>query len=369
MKILSIIKPYDKPINAVGASWSGCLLNNELINYDDIEELAIVTNLPDYSPIDNRIDIFEIEVNPRKANKEIIMKAIDIYRRYNYDIIHLHVGSVGIIKWISELIPDDIKLVYTLHTSTILGRSSVIYGDYGKSMNNKSNIRIVGPSNYMQDIWHKFSHDNDEIANLSTVYNGIISNKRELISSANRNGRMLMVGRITPVKRSLEALQIARDYKIPFIYVGSSFDLKNHKPDTYFEMCKEILETCDNIEWIPHLDNIEVLKLMSESTCLLSISEQESFGLTAVEALSVGTPVIYSAGNAVEEILSYQDVGKKLEFVPRTTWHTRGRIVKEAFDNIIDKYNPNLLRDYYLSRYTLSNMAKGYLKIYKSLLD
>ena len=158
-------------------------------------------------------------------------------------------------------------------------------------------------------------------------------------------------------------------YKIPFIYVGSSFDLKNHKPDTYFEMCKERLETCDNIEWIPHLDNIEVLKLMSESTCLLSISEQESFGLTAVEALSVGTPVIYSAGNAVEEILSYQDVGKKLEFVPRTTWHTLGKLVKEAFDNIIDKYNPNLLRDYYLSRYTLSNMAKGYIKIYKSLLD
>ena len=84
MRILSIIKPFDKPINAVGASWSGCLLNNELINYDDIEELAVVTNLPDYSPIDNRIDIFEIEVNPRKANKEILGIKNMLVDRYGF---------------------------------------------------------------------------------------------------------------------------------------------------------------------------------------------------------------------------------------------------------------------------------------------
>lgn len=367
MKVLSVMKPYDKPLNAVGASWAGCMLNNELINHPEIEELAVVTNLPDYSPIDPRIDIFEVETNPRKENRELLEKTIDIYHRYNYDVVHLHIGSLGIIKWIAELVPDDVNLVYTLHTPTMLGRSSVIYGKYGKLMNNKPNLRIVGPSDYMQEVWHEFSDDPNEISNLHTVYNGVAFSGLDLVPSDKRNGKAIMCGRLTPMKRALEALQVARDYQIPTIYIGNNFDLKDGKPDYYFEMCKEILESCDNIEWIKHASNPEVLKMMSEATCLITMSNQESFGLTVAEAVSVGTPVIYTTGGAVEEVLGYGDVGTKLEFVYRSTWHTRGKLVREAFDNISNRYDPQVLRDYFLSRYTLPRMAEGYIRIYQSL--
>ena len=57
----------------------------------------------------------------------------------------------------------------------------------------------------------------------------------------------------------------------------------------------------------------------------------------------------------------------KLEFVYRSTWHTRGKLVREAFDNISNRYDPQALRDYFLSRYTLPRMAEGYIRVYQSL--
>lgn len=367
MKVLSVIKPYDKPINAVGASWSGCMLNNELVNHSEIEELAVVTSLPDYSPIDKRIDILEVETNPRRENKELIEQAIKIYYEYGYNVIHLHIGSLGIIKWIAELVPDDVNLVYTLHTPTMLGRSSVIYGKYGNMMNNRHNLRIVGPSDYMQSVWHEFSSEPGVINNLYTVYNGVAFNNLDLIPANKRNGQAIMCGRITPMKRVFEALQVVRDYEIPTTYIGNNFDLKDGKSDEYFEKCRDILESCSNIEWIKHASNPDVLKMMSEARCLITLSNQESFGLTVAEAVSVGTPVIYTTGGAVEEILGYSNVGTKLEFAYRSTWHTRGKLVRDAFDTIADKYDPQTLRNYFLDRYTLSKMADGYIKVYKSL--
>lgn len=367
MKVLSVMKPYDKPLNAVGASWAGCMLNNELINHPEIEELAVVTNLRDYSPIDRRIDIFEVETNPRKENRELMEKTLQIYREEGYDLIHLHIGSLGIIRWIAELVPSNVNLVYTLHTPTMLGRSSVIYGADGLKLNNLNNIRIVGPSNYMQWVWHEFTKHPEPISNLFTAYNGVAFSGIDLVPADKRNGKAIMCGRITPMKRVLDALRVVRDYQIPTIYIGDNFDLKDGKPDYYFDMCKEILESCDNIEWIRHASNSEVLKMMSEATCLITVSDQESFGLTVAEAVSVGTPVIYTTGGAVEEVLGYGNVGTKVEFPYRSAWSTRGKLIKAAFDAIPNQFDPQDLRDYFLERYTLSKMAERYIEIYQTL--
>lgn len=371
MKVLSVIKAFEgKPINAVGAAWAGCILNNELIRSPEIDKLGVMTNVEDCEYFDPRIRVHKITTNPRKDNKEIIEKAIDIYNEYGYDIIHLHVGSLGIIKWIAELVPDNVNLVYTLHTPTMLGRSSVVYGPYGKLMNNKKNLKIVGPSNYMQKVWHEFTGDYSDIGNLYTAYNGISNSFRTvpLVPVSNRNGMAIMCGRITPMKRVYNALQVVKEYKIPTIYIGDNFEIKNSKPDDYYDMCKDILSNCSNIAWIKHLDNYEVLKLMSESSCLITMSDQESFGLTVAEAVSVGTPVIYSTGGAIEEVLGYDNVGIRLEFVPKTTWHTRGKLILDAFSKIVsDKviFDPNKLRNYVADRYTLPRMANRYIEIYK----
>ncbi|HEY8672010.1 MAG TPA: glycosyltransferase, partial [Terriglobales bacterium] len=57
------------------------------------------------------------------------------------------------------------------------------------------------------------------------------------------------------------------------------------------------------IELLPALPEDELKTLLSESRALLLPSELEGFGLPALEAYALGTPVVYVRGTAVEELL------------------------------------------------------------------
>lgn len=60
---------------------------------------------------------------------------------------------------------------------------------------------------------------------------------------------------------------------------------------------------------LPHLPEEELKALIKQSRALLLPSEVEGFGLPALEAYAVGTPVVYVLGTAVHEVLGEQRPG------------------------------------------------------------
>lgn len=64
-----------------------------------------------------------------------------------------------------------------------------------------------------------------------------------------------------------------------------------------------------NVSLVPPLPRAELLELIAAGRALLLPSEIEGFGIPAVEAYLLGTPVAYVRGTAVEEILGNESPG------------------------------------------------------------
>lgn len=67
--------------------------------------------------------------------------------------------------------------------------------------------------------------------------------------------------------------------------------------------CAELIESIDGIEKLPYLDEEKYRRTIAAARALIFPSEIEGFGLPALEAYLLGTPVCYVSGTAVEEVL------------------------------------------------------------------
>jgi glycosyltransferase involved in cell wall biosynthesis len=374
MKILSLIKPYDKPVNTVGASWVGIYLSNLLVNDPRIESVGLLTNLSDYSMIDPRVRIHELDYRHSSENKDMITEAIKIYREFNYDIIHVHVGSLAIIKWMQLLIPDDVNVVYTLHSSLMLGRSTIVYGPYGKLLNNKKNFRIVAVSDFMQNVWREFTSDNDPINNLSTIYNGVVEyNDITPLSIDKRTKQVMVCSRITPAKNILEVLRVLDKYNINTVFVGDNYTINpgNEFETNYYLECKTLLENSKCIKWFSFLNNHDVRQLMSESYAVVHMTSMEACSLVLLETMSVGTPVIYGKCDSIIEMMNLNNdpdkLGSFINYRSGARWSTKGSLINESINRIFEEpKDPTIISEYYYKNFSNKAMIDNYVNVYKS---
>ena len=372
MKVLHVVSPgIDGGESIVGACWSAIMLANSMVGSPYIDHLGIATKLSSYELLDPRIDVHEIEVKPSRINKDIIVESLKIYETHKYDVMHIHVHSLSVIKWIDLLLPETVNIVYTLHTPTMLGRSSVEYGPHGLSLSKKKNVIIAAPSDYMQRVWSEFCGGvipPEEQSNLVTVYNGTNYDKVDIVPYENREDYVVVCCRVDPMKRILETLRALAEYQIPTVYIGDFWTTS--KSDYYSDEVKSIIESTDTIKWIPRLSNKEVKDYIRKSKALVTLSNQESFGLTTAEAISVGTPVLYSTGGAVEEVMEDGVTGIKVEFPYRSTWKTRNKLVNESYLKLTStNWNPNDLVSFYESHYTIDLMVRNYIDQYSKLME
>lgn len=71
--------------------------------------------------------------------------------------------------------------------------------------------------------------------------------------------------------------------------------------------CRGLIESADGIEKTQCLSNEDYRRTIAAARALILPSEIEGFGLPALEAYLLGTPVCYASGTAVEEILDMPD--------------------------------------------------------------
>tara|TARA_B100001093_G_scaffold396581_1_gene383700 strand:- start:727 stop:1815 length:1089 start_codon:yes stop_codon:yes gene_type:complete len=103
---------------------------------------------------------------------------------------------------------------------------------------------------------------------------------------------LLFVGENRPhknIKNLLLAFKIIREKfdNINLFIVGKGFEkYDNHQ----------------NVKFLGEIDNKKLNQLYAQATCFVFASLYEGFGLPIIEAMSRGTPVVTSFGNACEEI-------------------------------------------------------------------
>ncbi len=170
----------------------------------------------------------------------------------------------------------------------------------------------------------------------------------------------LWLARFHPCKGPDIAIQIAKETGINLILAGDRLSHPLHYQ--HWQECMKQIKGYDNIKYVElpqdETHQLAKLKLMQNAKCyLFPVQFAESFGLTTIEALSCGTPVIASSMGALPEIIESGTNG----FIARDYEHFL------AFINAVDIIKPKDCRKLVEEKFSREKMAERFEKILLSL--
>lgn len=191
-----------------------------------------------------------------------------------------------------------------------------------------------------------------ELDYIANVYNGINMDKFEFAD--NTGDYLLFFSRIHPDKGTVEAIQIAQKYGMKLIMAGIIQDRD------YFE--KEVKPLIDNktVVFVGHAEPEKRSTLMGEAYAMLHpINFEEPFGLTVVESMACGTPVVAFNRGSMPELIKHGENG----FLVKS--------VEEAVDVLgsVGKLDRSGCRRWVEEQFSKEKMVDDYVKVYEQMLE
>lgn len=248
-----------------------------------------------------------------------------------FDIIHNHF--------------DFLPLTYSAMTSTpvvttIHGFSSPEILPVYRKYNRKTFYVSISDADRSPDL--------DYIA---TVHHGI--DLKLFTFNPNGGEYLLFFGRIHPEKGTRECIEVARRTGLRLIIAGIIQDRE------YFETQVSPCIDNDRIRYVGSAGPKERDKLLGNAFALLHpISFDEPFGLSVVEAMACGTPVIAFPRGSMPEIVVHGETGFLAADLDEMV-----RLVERVGD--LDRKK---CRKRVEDRFCVTRMVKDYIKVYKKIL-
>jgi glycosyltransferase involved in cell wall biosynthesis len=190
---------------------------------------------------------------------------------------------------------------------------------------------------------------------LPVVYNGLAMDRVPF--GANPEDFLVLVARIIPTKGIAEAIRIAKRAGVRLVIVGS---VSRYVPWTasYFEEQVRPHVDGDRVTHLPELPNDEVLELVSKARgFLFPLQGDEPFGLTVLEAMATGTPVIAMPRGSMPELVEDGVSGFIVESEEEAVAAV-GRLAS------LDRHG---VRAHVEARFTVERMVDGYEAVYRGL--
>jgi glycosyltransferase involved in cell wall biosynthesis len=196
--------------------------------------------------------------------------------------------------------------------------------------------------------------DADRSPNLdyvATVHHGIALDEFELRTDS--DGYLLFFGRIHPEKGTAEAIEVARRSGLRLIIAGIVQD------QAYFE--REVSPHIDNdrVRYIGSVGPDKRAEVVGGAVALLHlINFDEPFGLSMVEAMACGVPVIAIGRGSVPEVVVDGVTGFVVTDLDTAT----------AAVQRIDELDRLAARKHVEDHFSAERMTEGYLSVYREVL-
>ncbi|MGI9104014.1 MAG: glycosyltransferase family 4 protein [Terriglobales bacterium] len=249
------------------------------------------------------------------------------------DLIHLN-NAPGLSH--SRLV--KLPFVYTIHHPHIDALSD-FYSHYPE-------VYFVTISN--------FQRHRERMPRLSTIHHGLNMSRYKL--STEKQPYLAFIGRVAPVKAPHIAIQVAKQAGMPLKIAGEVQPMFRE----YYE--REIKPHVDGkfIEYVGEADLAAKNELLGKAQGMLfPIQWDEPFGLVMAEALACGTPVLALPGGSVPEIVKDGISG----WVCRSAEEMAGRV------RDLGKLDPQLLRNYAETYFSLETMVRKYADLYAGVIS
>lgn len=188
---------------------------------------------------------------------------------------------------------------------------------------------------------------------VGNVYHGLNMEKYPFFEE--HDGYLLFVGRISIEKGVHHAIKAALKLNLPLIIaakldaVDLSYFNKHIKP-----------HLSKKIRWVGEVNEKERNKLMSRAMCFLHpVVFKEPFGLTLIESMACGCPVIAFNKGSIPEVI----VNKKTGYIVSDVDGMIKAVKK------IDAIKRSDCREHVLNNFNTKRMVDEYEKIYRKILE
>jgi glycosyltransferase involved in cell wall biosynthesis len=254
-----------------------------------------------------------------------------------FDVMHSHVDTAGFFLARHAEVP----VVTTLHRRLDVGGVADLIDQF-------SMIPLVAISE-SQRRWNPGANW------VATIHHGL---DFAATPSSDRQGEyLLLVGRLTPEKGIVEAIEVARRTKRRLVIAA-----KAHEPSeqALFEEIVRPAIDAGVVDWRGEVDPSTRDRLMVGALATLMLGAwPEPFGLVAVESMATGTPVIARRAGAHTETIDHgvtgylvDDLDEAILAVNRTPRLDRARVRSIARE-----------------RFDVERMLDAYERVYRALID
>lgn len=240
---------------------------------------------------------------------------VDVATNNDLDILHVHyaiphASAAYMAKQILRKKGKEIPVITTLHGTdiTLVGKDKTFAPVVAFSINESDAITAVS-QNLKQETYHSFDIEKE----IEVIYNfvDITRFSKKPLDAFRKalapNGEKIIVhaSNFRKVKRVMdviEAFAIIHE-KVPckLLMVGDGPD----RPDAE-EKCRA-LQICDDVRFLGKQQEME--EILAISDVFMLTSEYESFGLSALEAMAAGVPVLSTNAGGLTEVNIHGETG------------------------------------------------------------
>ncbi len=235
----------------------------------------------------------------------------EVVLRHNLDLLHLHYAiphatSAWIAREMLRQTGNDIRLVTTLHGTdiTIVGQDPSFHAITKFSIERSDQLTAV--SQYLRDeTYHAFGCTACQVVVIPNFIDPTVYDRTRYEPIVNGRRVLMHVSNFRPVKRVRDVIRIFARVRqvVPsvLIMVGDGPDRVDAQDEA------RTLGVEDDVSFLGKLE--AVAPLLAGADVFLLPSETESFGLSALEALASGVPVVASRVGGLGEVVRDGETG------------------------------------------------------------
>ncbi|WP_124641605.1 N-acetyl-alpha-D-glucosaminyl L-malate synthase BshA [Amniculibacterium aquaticum] len=303
------------------------------------------------------------------ALSSMIYRVVNLYK---LDLLHAHYAipyayAAFMAKQMLKEEGQDVPLVTTLHGTdiTLVGQHRSYKHAVEFSINQSNTITSVSES-LKKDTLQFFNIKKEikvitNFIDFSEFKDSDVCQRSQL---ANPDEKILIhVSNLRPVKRIEDVLQIFKNVnakiKSKLIIIGEGPEME--KVNQFLEENPNLI---DKIRLLGKVNDL--YKILQASDVFLLPSEQESFGLAALEAMAAGTPVVSSNAGGIPEVNIQGETGYLAE-VGNVEAMSNYTIRLLSDDELMKKMKINALNQAY--RFEIKNILPLYEEMYRETLE
>jgi glycosyltransferase involved in cell wall biosynthesis len=314
----------------------GTEVKGENITVETMNLRPLVRNQPDFASLLDNGNYLSHDVHglwDRYMVNEMYRRA----EKGEFDLLYFHHPESALSTAVDH---PSVPTIYTLNDP--------IYDWYRElfELYESPNQKYISISNNQR-------RDAPDLPYLQTIYNG--TDIRLFNFSKKHENYLLFVGRITSVKGVKEAIQVAKGSNHRLLIIGPV----DHGSQGYFDQyIKPQLD--DKILYLGGMGQRQMVKYYQKAKAVLTpVQWEEPFGLTTIEAMSCGTPVISLNRGAAPEII----INGKTGYVVNS--------IAEMIEAVgkINKIDRRDCHDHVAHKFSYAQMVKQYERAFQKVIS